>query len=178
MSSSNGVSKDAFGNSGAANSLASGYDSDAAQAASVLSPTLRQMATHPAGYSPADLADMNTAAMQSYGGSQAGTVGEANLQAARANNAGAYQAGLDDAARASAAGLSSAALGVQDQNANVKLAQQQEGLSGLQSLYGTDVSAGENALGLSDQALGLANAASNSTLKRYLSLTNAGVSYL
>jgi hypothetical protein len=177
MSSSNGVSKDALANSGTANGLGSSYDNGAALTGSVLSPTLQQMATNPTGYSPAEVADMNTAAMQSYGGAQAGTVGQANLQAARMNNAGGYQAALDDASRADAAGLSAAALGVQNQNANVKLAQQQEGLNGLQSLYGTQAGAGENALGLSDQALGLANTASNSTLNRYLGLANAGASY-
>ncbi len=178
MSSSNGVSKDALANSGTANGLASSYNSAAADTSSVLSPTLQQMVTNPTGYSPTEVADMNTAAMQSYGGSQAGTVGQANLQAARTNNAGAYQAGLDDSARSNAAGLANAALGVQNQNSNVKLAQQQEGLNGLEGMYGTQVGAGENALGLSDQALGVANTASNSTLNRYLSLGNAGLGLL
>jgi hypothetical protein len=168
VSSSNGISKDAFVNSGTAGNLEKSYTTQANNTASTLSPLLTKMATNPQGYAPQDMANMTTAAMQSYGGSQSGTVGQANLQAARSNNAGAYTGALDDSARANAAGLSDAALRVQNQNANVKLQQQQQGIAGLQNMYGTNVGAGENALGLSDQALQVANAGKQTAINGWM----------
>ncbi len=161
---SKSVANQAANNSKSAQGQSSTYTGDASSTGGVLSPLLTKMATNPQGFSQQDLANMNTAAMQSYGGSTAGVVGQANADAARTNNAGGYGAALDQSARDNAAGLSSAALGVQNANAGVKLQQQQQGIQGLQGLYGTQVGAGENALGLSNQSLGVENTADQQTL--------------
>jgi hypothetical protein len=50
-------------------------------------------------------------------------------------------------------------VGTELANADLQNKQQQAGLSGLGSLYGTDIGEGENALGLSNQALGIVNQA-------------------
>ena len=165
---SSSVANSAKANATSAQNLSNGYNSAASSTGSTLTPLLTQLATHPQGYSPSDLASMNTAAMQSAGGSTAGITGQANQTAARTNNAGGYGAALDQAARQNAAQLSDAALSIQNQNAGVKLQQQQEGISGLESTYGTQVGAGENALGLSDQALGVENQANQTKLSQIM----------
>jgi hypothetical protein len=63
------------------------------------------------------------------------------------------------AAHDATAALSDASLGVQNNDALLKEQQRQEGLSGLEGLYGQNVGAGESALGLSDQALQTQNQA-------------------
>jgi hypothetical protein len=178
MSSSNGVSKNAFGNYGTANGLASGYDGAAAGNSSILTPTLNRMAVDPQGYSPATMAGFNTAAQQGAGGGAAATVGQANLEAARTNNAGAFAPVATQAGHDATAQLSDAALGVQNQNAQLKEQQRQEGISGLQNMYNTNVGAGENALGLSNQSLGVANEGDNSAFKRNMALWNSGAALL
>ena len=110
---------------------------------------------------------MNTAAMQSIGGATAGTVGQGNLQAARTNNAGAFQPVATQAAHDATAQLSDAALGVQNRNALLQEQQRSQGLSGLEGLYNTNVGAGENALGLSTQALSAKNAADALTFEQW-----------
>lgn len=140
-------------NSKTAQGLSTTYGSNAAANSSVLTPTLNQMATNPQGFSPQTVNNMTTAAMQSAGGAAAGTVGQGNLQAARTNNAGGFAPVAAQAGHDATAQLSDAALGIQNKDAMLKQQQQEEGLSGLQNEYATNVGAGENALGLSNQSL-------------------------
>lgn len=122
-----------------------------------IDPLLMQEATNPQGYAPGDLAAMNTASQQSLGGSVGGITGQANLQAARTRNAGGYQGAIGSGSRSAQRQLSQNALGIQQQNANLKEAQKQQALSSLQQLYGVDTGAALNYLNSSNQALGLEN---------------------
>ena len=127
-------------------------NSNAQQIYGQLLPALTQEATNPQGYSPKDLSAINTAGQQSVGGATAGAVGEGNLAAARTRNSGGFAPAMDEAVRSGERQLSSDALQTQTNNANLKEAQRQEGLSGLGSLYGTNTGNALSALGLGNQA--------------------------
>lgn len=154
--------------------LSSSYTNQANANSNVLTPTLNQMATNPTGFGKSTINNMNTAALQSAGGAAAGTIGAANLAAARTNNAGAYAPAAAQAGHDATAALSDAALGVQNKDALLKAQQQQEGISGLENMYNTNVGAGENALGLSNSSLQTQNQSNqNGWLQNTLSTINA-----
>jgi hypothetical protein len=155
-------------NSTTAQGMSTNYGSAAAGNSNILTPTLNQMATNPQGFGTTTMNNMDTAALQSAGGSAAGTVGQGNLQAARTNNAGGFQSSAAQAGHDATAQLSDAALGVQNANAQLQQQQRQEGVSGLEGQYATNVGAGENALGLSTQALGEQTQAQQQTLGSWL----------
>lgn len=178
MSSSNGISKDALANSGNATALSTTYGSRATGNSNILTPTLNRMATNPQGYDQSTLNGFNTAATQSIGGATAGAVGGANQTAARTNNAGGYAPAAASVGHDATAALSDAALNVQNQNAQLKEQQRAQGINGLESLYNTNVGAGENALGLSNQSLNVANTADNSAFARKLKLWQTGAQLL
>lgn len=96
---------------------------------------------------------MNTAAQQSAGGSEAAATGQGGLLAARTRNAGGGAAAIADSTRKASQSLGQEAVGIQNKNAEVKQRQQQEGLSGLENLYGEDISGGNQALGIVPQAV-------------------------
>lgn len=153
--------------------LSSTYTGTAAGTRSILTPTLNRMATAPQGFSPTTINNMNTAALQTLGGAEAGTVGGGIQRAAATNNAGGYAPAAADASRAAMQGLSDAALGVQNKNAMLQEQQRAQGLSGLENLYGEDVGAGENALGLSNQSLNTqTNARQSGWLQNTLGILN------
>lgn len=178
MSSSNGASTQAFGNSGAAQKLSTGYSNQAQQNSNVLTPTLNQLATNPQGYTQQQQNNFNTAATQSAGGAEAGAVGGGNQMAARTNNAGGFAPAAIQSGHDATTQLSDAALGVQNQNAQLKQQQQAEGLNGLQNEYNTNVGAGENALGLSNQSLNTAIAGDTAGFSRNMALWNTGMKAL
>jgi hypothetical protein len=154
-----GVKKDAFSNYGKASNLSDTLTSNAANVYGALEPTLQAEAAHPMGYTPNQKALMNTSAQQSAGGSTAGAIGEGRLYAARTKNAGGAKQAIGEAVRGAGENLSNAAVGTELSNANLQQKQQQAGQSGLSNLYGTDLSQGNEALGLSNQALNIANQA-------------------
>lgn len=155
--SGSGTKKDAFQNSGTAQSMSSGLNSNASNLYGFLAPELTAEASAPSGYSPTDLATMNTAAQQSAGGGQAAAVGQGALLAGRTHNAGSADAAIGRASQAAGENLSNAALRTTMANADLKQKQKQEGIAGLENLYGTDLNGSMNALGLSNNALGVAN---------------------
>ena len=163
-----GVEKDQLQNSASALNLSNQLDANAANIYGALEPTLQAEAAHPSGYTPTQKSAMNTAAQQSAGGSQAATVGEGGLYSARTKNAGAAQAAIGAGSRGAGANLSHEALGTEMADANLANKKQQSGISGLGGLYGTDLSGGENALGLSNQALSGAAQSSNSNIWKNL----------
>lgn len=112
-----------------------------------LAPMLTSQAAHPAGFSPADEAAMETGAMDTAGGSEAAAVGQGNLEAARTRNAGGFGQAVSDAARGAGETLSRGLLGVRNANANLKQRQHDEALGGLQGLYNTNVGGASSALG-------------------------------
>ena len=99
---------------------------------------------------------MNTAAQQSAGGSQAGAVGQGALLAGRTKNAGTADSAIARSAENAGGLLSRAALQTQVGNANLKQHQQESAQHGLESLYGTDISGGINALNTSNNAVNIA----------------------
>ena len=129
---------------------------------SALFPQFMAEATNPQGLGPSGTASLNTAAQQSVGGSTAGAVGQGNLTAARTRNSGGLGTALDSSVRTGQQALSQDALGVQNENQMLKQQQQQAGLSGLSSLYGTNESAMLSALGLGNQSVNAGTQAGNS----------------
>jgi hypothetical protein len=110
---------------------------------------------------------MTTAAEQGAGGATAGATGRGALLAGRTRNAGTAAKAISDATRAGGEELSKANLGVQNENAQAKLRQQQEATQGLEGLYNTDISGANTALG---QVAPLVNA--NSEAERAATATN------
>jgi hypothetical protein len=122
-----------------------------------LEPQLAATAAHPGGYTPQQKAMMNTAGQQSAGGSTAGAIGQGRLYAARTRNAGGARQAIGEAVRGAGQNLSNTAVGTELANADLQQKQRQAALSGLQGLYGTQLKGGEEALGLSNEALNIAN---------------------
>jgi len=150
-----GVAKDAFANSGTANNLAGKLNANAANVYGGLEPTLQAEAAHPQGLTPQAKAAMNTAAQQSAGGGTAGAIGAGRLYASRTRNSGGAKAAIGEAVRGAGKNLSDAALNTEITNAKMQQQNQQAGIRGLQGLNATETGAGENAMGLSDKALGI-----------------------
>jgi len=140
-------------NAKTAQGLSSSYSSQAQGNSNILTPTLNKMVTSPTGLGQQTKNNMTTAAMQTAGGAEAGIVGGALQRAAATNNAGAYDPAIASAGQDAMHTLSDAALGVENTDALLKEQQRQQGIEGLQNMYGTNVGAGQNSLGLSDQAL-------------------------
>ena len=159
MSGHKGVGGDLLKNSTTANGLEQLYGSNAAQANPV--GMLTAEAVNPSGYTPAQMASQTTGAEQTAGGSNAGATGGALLRAARTRNAGAASAAIGASNRAAGQELSQINSGIQTRNADLQQKQRQQGISGLEGLYGENVGAGENALGLSTGALKDAGSLSN-----------------
>lgn len=169
-----GVSKDAFANSGTAGNLSNQLTTNAANVFGGLEPTLAARAATPQGFTPAQKASINTASQQSAGGSSAGAVGQGGLYAARTRNAGAGQAAVGASNRAAGGNLSRDAVNTEVQSADLGQQNQRAALGGLQSLNGTELSGGEGALGLSNQALqGADQSAANNP---WLALLKQGIS--
>ena len=112
-----------------------------------LAPQLQAEAAAPAGIAQPDLAAMNTGVQESAGGTQAAAVGQGGLLAARTRNAGGADAAIADASRGAGETAAKGALGTQIANSQVKQRQQQAGLGGLESLYGTNEGSSIGALG-------------------------------
>jgi hypothetical protein len=137
---------------------------NAGQVYGQLAPELSAEAAHPAGFDPATEAAMNTSAQQSAGGSEAAAVGQGALKAARTRNVGGSDAAIASGTRAASDSLSKRALDIQSQNAQLKNHQQQEGITGLEGLYGTDLGEAGSSLG---QVAGNVNANTNAENASY-----------
>jgi len=140
-------SDQATGAATSAQTLSNEYGSNASGIFSSLAPQLMTEAAHPAGMSPTDLAAANTSSQQSAGGGQSAAVGQGALLAGRTRNAGSADAAIAKSTETTGKNLSQASLQTQLKNASLKEQQQQEGLKGLEGLYGQNVGASVNALG-------------------------------
>ena len=156
---SSGVTDLAKNNSTTATGLQGQYSANAANVYGGLEPQLAAEAAHPTGLTPVQKASENTAAQQSAGGGTAGAIGAGKLYSARTHNAGGAKAAIGQATRGTGANLSEAALGTEQQDASLQNRNRQAGLTGLEGLNSEQTQAGEGALGLSDQALNVANTA-------------------
>ncbi len=114
---------------------------------STLAPALESQMANPQGFNPVDLARMDTATMQTAGGTQSAAVGAGSLRAARTGNVGGSDAAIADAARKGGEIASEGALGTQIKNAQLKQHQRDQAASGLQGLYGGERGASVGALG-------------------------------
>lgn len=153
MSTGSGVKSGLLANSGAGQGISGTAASNAAGLYGTVAPALATEATAPQGINPADLAKMNTGAQQSAGGSMAGAVGQGSLLSARTRNAGSADAAIAKSAEGAQQNLGNEAVGIQNQNTQTKLKQQQQGLSGLEGLYGTNEGEALGGLNSSDTAL-------------------------
>lgn len=154
-----GTKQQGFANSGTAQNLSNNLTSNASSIYGSLEPTLQAEMAHPSGFTPQAKAAMNTAAQQSAGGSTAAATGAGRLFAARTRNAGGAKAAIGEGVRNAGENLSNAAVNTEVQNAKLQEAQRQGAISGLEGLNATELTGGENALGLSNQALGVTNQA-------------------
>lgn len=112
-----------------------------------IAPTLESTIANPQGFAPTDEAAMETGAQQAAGGTQAGAVGQGGLYAARTGNRGAASKAISDASRGAGEQLSQNLLGIRAANAKLKQQQRNTAISGLEGLYNTNVSGGNQALG-------------------------------
>jgi hypothetical protein len=167
-----GAAKDAFQNVGTANQNAGTFSGNANSAWNAAFPQLQTNATNPTGYTQGQLASMNTANSQSVGGGQAAAVGQGNLMAGRTRNTGAFGAALDASARNAGKQLSQNAVGIQTQNAQLAQQKQQDALHQLGQLYGQNVSGLNDMLNASNNAIGQATNADNSTDSLYENIGN------
>lgn len=154
-----GVKQDAFGNYGTGRNLSGQLIGQASNIYGGLEPTLQTQAATPIGFTPAQKVQINTAGQQSAGGSTAAAIGQGRLYAARTRNAGGAKAAIGQGVRSAGENLSKTAVGTEVQNAKLGQQKQQEAQQRLQGLYGTSLGEGENALGLSNTALNIANQA-------------------
>lgn len=143
-----------------ANNLSSLLSGNASGLESTLTPQLESQLVNPSGYGATDLAAMTTAAGEGAAGATAGAQGAMRRAAARTRNAGGYAAAEDEAARSGQRAASTAGLSIASQNANLKQQQKEEAAKGLEGLYGTDIGASVNALGL---VPGMINAGTNAS---------------
>ena len=140
-------SDQATGAATSAQNLSNEYGSNAQGIFSSLEPTLAAEAAHPAGMAPTDLAAANTAAQQSAGGGQAAAVGQGALLAGRTGNAGSADAAIAKSTETTGQNLSKAALQTQLKNDSLKQQQQQEGIKGMEGLYGQNAGESVGSLG-------------------------------
>lgn len=148
-----GANKQLLNNSGTAQSNSATAQTSGTGVNNFLTPQLEAEASNPEGYTPQQLAYMNTASQQSLGGGASATTGTANLTAARTRNAGGFSGAVGDADRSAEKQISQNALGIQTQQANLQQAQRQQALSALQQLYGVDESTALGYLNSSNTAL-------------------------
>jgi hypothetical protein len=148
-----GVESQQLANAGTGQTLSNQLVGNAANVYGGLEPTLAARAATPMGFTPAEKAQQNTAAQQSAGGTNAGAVGSGGLYAARTRNAGAGASAIGAASRAAGANLSRAAVGTEVKSADLGQQNQRAALGGLEGLNSTELTGGENALNLSNQAL-------------------------
>ncbi len=112
-----------------------------------LAPAYSRDIANPVGLSPNDKARMNTAAMESEGGANAGAVGQSALQAARTRNAGGADAAIQESAREAGRGVTRAGLGTELADTELKQRKEAAAKEGMGQLYGISTHAGNEALG-------------------------------
>lgn len=153
MSTGTAAKSNSLANVGAGQGIANTGTANAAGLYGTVAPALTQESVAPQGINPADLAKMNTAAQQSAGGSNAGAVGQGSLLSARTRNAGSGAAAIAKSAEGAGQTLGNEAVGIQNENTQVKQKQQQAGLNGLQNLYGTTENSALGGLNASNNAV-------------------------
>lgn len=152
---------------------AAGYGSSAADVNSALEPFLTRELTAPSGFSQQDLTAMQTAGEAGAGGVTGGIQSKLNQEAAASGNASGFAAAGDELARERGKAAASAGENIAAQNAEVKQKQQQSAAEGLRGLYGTDVGAQMQSMGLGNEAINTEiNAGKSGWLQNMLAIIN------
>ncbi|MDR5729446.1 MAG: hypothetical protein RB191_18690 [Terriglobia bacterium] len=155
-------------------STAAGYGSSASSISSTLLPFLTRELNTPGGISQQDQTAMLSASQGGAGGLASGLQTGMNQKAAATGNESGFGSSADEIARQREKAAAGGSESIAGQNAMTKLNQQQEGARGLQGLYGTDVGAQLNSLGLQNQAIGQeVNAGSHGWFQNMTSLIAA-----
>lgn len=129
------------GNTGA------GLSAGASTIGSQLIPYLSRQLQNPSGYSQQDLGAQLAASQGGAGGATSGLAGAASKNAATSRNPMGFSSALDAAARDRSKAAAGSSEQIAANNANLKQQQQSQAASGLQGLYGTDVSGANAATG-------------------------------
>lgn len=125
---------------------AASYNSTASGIGGSLIPFESRQLQNPAGMSQQDLGSQLAASQAGAGGATSGIAGAAAKMGAATRNPMGFSSALDSAARQRTAASAKASEGIQANNADVKLQQQQQAGSMLGNLYGMSSKAGaENA---------------------------------
>lgn len=158
-----------------ARNIAGNQAQQAAQVGSVLIPGEERMALNPTGYSPADLATMKTANLQTARGTAGSLQGQLAERAARMRNPAGYNAATAAASQGASRAAGTATNDILAQNAKLKQQQQQSAFQGLNSIYGADNSDMLKAMGLET---GDIDAATNAEKVGWLQNLEGGLSTL
>jgi hypothetical protein len=139
-----------------AGTTAAGYGSTAANEGSTLNPfyTSEMKATH--GFNPNQVNELLTAAEAGGGGANGALMGQAQQEAARTRNASGFTKSLDEAARDKSKAAAGASEGVAAEDVMGAKKLNQEGASGMEGLYGTNVGAQLKAMGQQNEDIGTA----------------------
>lgn len=154
-----GVKRDAFANYGLGVGDYNALNANAQNIYGAMEPQVAAAAAHPQGLTPQQMAAQRTAAQQSAGGGMASATGQGALLAARTRNAGAAQNAIQQAGRQTGQELGNQAVQTEMQNATLQNQNQQRAQAELGKLYNTELGGSQEALGLSNQALDVANKA-------------------
>jgi hypothetical protein len=154
MSSTSGRVKASETNTGIGQGLESAYQQDANNLSGVTMPFLENELNNPQGLGQPALNQIQTQSGQAIAGATGAGNEQALLNASRTGNTAAVPGIIDANTRNAIAGQSNNALSTNIENAKLKQQQQQAGASGLEKMYGTDVSAALQSLGLSNQSIG------------------------
>ena len=128
--------------------LSNTYNEQAQQAQQQLLPFYQAEITDPTGYGQQTINEMNTASGEAVSGSEGGAIQQAKLNASRSGNPASQSAIIDEATRQGTSASAKSALDVALLNAQLKQAQQQAGIQGLQGQEATDVQAQLGNLGI------------------------------
>lgn len=149
------------------------YNADASSTLGEVQPFLQDELLNPQGFGSQTVDEMKT----QTGESVAGGVGQAKeaalLNASRTGNTAAVPGIIDAAARSGMQTETGAANNVDIQNAELKQQQQQSGAAGLEGIYGKELGASLNSLGLSNQAAQVENTAAQSGFQDVMGIVQA-----
>lgn len=146
-----------------AQNLSNSEENNSAALFGELAPTLEAQMANPTGLTPREKSDMNTAAQQSAGGSQAAAVGQGALLASRTRNAGAADAAIAQSTQKAGQQLSNAGLKTEMADANLKNQNEHAAEGGLEGMYNEANNAGISALGIVPQAVNANTQATNAS---------------
>jgi hypothetical protein len=174
-----GAAQEAETNQGIGRSYSQGYQGEGGTIAGEELPFLQNELTNPQGIGQPALSQTQTQAGQATAGALGSAKESATLNASRTGNTAAVPGVIDQATRDAMRQQSSNVLSTNLQNDVLKQQQRQDASTGLEKMYGTDVDAALQALGLSTSAINAqtaADAETNSAIQGYIGDAEKGAS--